>query len=374
MSNQNLTNLIQQLNILLKKNLYKDSLELIELNLKQNLTLDKNPDFLNIYGLIQLSLKDWKQAIKYFEKATEIDINFRPAYFNLGIAYYDLGKLTKAYESFYRVLEIDKNNKRAQENIIKILHCENIKNIKNDNLVDANNELQKLEFNLDLSKKITYVEILHILNNSNSVVSKFISDFSFREHQLLFHNQQDLNCERHFRIFRQYNTISNKCFSCYKIIIKLFDVYDLIRLSLIFNNFEFLDNFEMKCRVDLENKIYRGYIYCSSIADLDLVAKKIKATLSINFENNFKLETRRGCSEYLKTVPDFKNIDNDPKKMFQYPKNWMKNEQLIDNQTYTDGMPIIRNAKKPLKGMTLNYFLIINNWINISKKLKNLNY
>ena len=374
MSNRNLTNLIQQLNILLKKNLYKDSLELIELNLKQNLTLDKNPDFLNIYGLIQLSLKDWKQAIKYFEKATEIDINFRPAYFNLGIAYYDLGKLTKAYESFCRVLEIDKNNKRAQENIIKILHCENIKNIKNDNLVDANNELQKLKFNLDLSKKITHVEILDILNNSNSVVSKFISDFSFREHQLLFHNQQDLNCERHFRIFRQFNTISNKCFSCYKIIIKLFDVYDLIRLSLIFNNFEFLDNFEMKCRVDLENKIYRGYIYCSSIADLDLVAKKIKAPLSINFENNYKLETRRGCSEYLKTVPDFKNIDNDPKKMFQYPKNWMKNEQLIDNQTYKDGMPIIRNAKKPLKGMTLNYFLIINNWINISKKLKNLNY
>ena len=374
MSNQNLTNLIQQLNILLKKNLYKDSLELIELNLKQNLTLDKNPDFLNIYGLIQLSLKDWKQAIKYFEKATEIDINFRPAYFNLGIAYYDLGKLTKAYESFYRVLEIDKNNKRAQENIIKILHCENIKNIKNDNLVDANNELQKLKFNLDLSKKITHVEILDILNNSNSVVSKFISDFSFREHQLLFHNQQDLNCERHFRIFRQYNTISNKCFSCYKIIIKLFDVYDLIRLSLIFNNFEFLDNFEMKCRVDLENKIYRGYIYCSSIADLDLVAKKIKATLSINFENNFKLETRRGCSEYLKTVPDFKNIDNDPKKMFQYPKNWIKNEQLVDVQTYKNGLPIIRNAKKPLKGITLNYFLIINNWINISKKLKNLNY
>ena len=94
MSNQNLA---KQLNILLEKNLFNDSLELLELNLKQNPLLNKNPDFLNIYGLIQLSLKDWEQAIKYFKKATEINNNFRPAYFNLGLAYYDLGKLNNAY-------------------------------------------------------------------------------------------------------------------------------------------------------------------------------------------------------------------------------------------------------------------------------------
>jgi hypothetical protein len=126
----------------------------------------------------------------------------------------------------------------------------------------------------------------------------------------------------------------------------------------------------MKCRVDLENKIYRGYIYCSSIVDLDLVANKIKSLLSINFENNYKLETRRGCSEYLKSFPEFKNINNDPKKMFQYPENWIKHEKLVDSQTYKNALPIIRNAQKPLKGMTLNYFLIINNWINISKQMK----
>jgi len=370
MSNQNLPYLIEQIDILLKQNLFIDSLDFIELNLKKNPSLYKNPFFLNIHGLVQMSLKDWKLAIKYFDKATKIDVNFRPAYFNLGIAYYDIGKLTKAYESFSKVLEIDKDNKRAQENIIKILHCVKINNKKNDNLVDANNELQKLKLNLDLSKKITHQQILDILNNSNSIVKRFISDFAFREHQLLFHNQQDLNCERHFRIFRKQNTISNRCFSCYKVIIKLFDVYDLIKLSLIFNNFKFLDNFEMKCRVDFEKKIYRGYIYCSSVTDLDLVTNKIKSLLLINFENNYELETRRGCSEYLKIYPEFKNINDDPKKMFQYPENWTKNEELVDSQTYKKGLPIIRNVQKPLKGMTLNYFLIMNNWINISKEMK----
>ena len=39
-------------------------------------------------------------------EATEIDANFRPAYFNLGLAYYDLGKLNNAYEAFCKVLEI----------------------------------------------------------------------------------------------------------------------------------------------------------------------------------------------------------------------------------------------------------------------------
>ena len=173
MSNQNLA---KQLNILLEKNLFKDSFELLELNLKQNPLLNKNPEFLNIYGLIQLSLKDWEQAIKYFKKATEIDINFRPAYFNLGLAYYDLGKLNNAYEAFCKVLEIEKNNKRAQENIIKILHCIKINNNKSDNLIDANNELQKLEFDFDLSKRITNKNIFDILDIYIIRIKKIINN------------------------------------------------------------------------------------------------------------------------------------------------------------------------------------------------------
>ena len=55
--------------------------------------------------------------------------------------------------------------------------------------------------------------------------------------------------------------------------------------------------------------------------------------------------------------------------MFQYKQDWSQNEKIIDKQNYIDGIPIIRNIKKPLKGMTLNYFLIINNWINFSKTI-----
>ena len=50
-----------------------------------------------------------------------------------------------------------------------------------------------------------------------------------------------------------------------------------------------------------------------------------------------------------------------------YQNDWQNNEKLIDTQIYKNGNPIIRQIKKPLSGMTLNYFLIINNWLNYSK-------
>ena len=56
--------------------------------------------------------------------------------------------------------------------------------------------------------------------------------------------------------------------------------------------------------------------------------------------------------------------------MFQYQEDWKKNEKIIDNQIYKYGNPISRNVKNLLNGMTLNYFLIINNWLNFSKTIK----
>ena len=123
----------------------------------------------------------------------------------------------------------------------------------------------------------------------------------------------------------------------------------------------------MKCRINPEEKNYRGYIYCDSVDELEFVSKNLKHVLDINFASNYKLEKRRGCSEFSETFHKFKKINANPKKMFQYQNDWQNNEKLIDTQIYKNGNPIIRQIKKPLSGMTLNYFLIINNWLNYSK-------
>ena len=361
-----LKNFFQEIEKLLKDDHFYDALKIAKNYSEKEPRLLRNPFFLNLIGFINLNLKDWDTAILNFEKAIKLDENHKPAYFNLAIAFYDLGDMKSSYENLIKVSNIDKDNKRVKENITKILNHIDI-NKKNDPLSRANHELQKIKIDLDFSKKINDTYIDDLLSKSKLIISNYLTDFSFREHQLFIHNRKDLNCERHMKIFRKYKTISKNCFTCFKIIIHIEKVYDLIKLSLLFNNLELLNNFEMKCRIDFKKKNYRGYIYCDRIEELDLISENLTEILNVNFQNRFKLEKRRGCSEFSETYHKFKKINKDLNKMFQYQDSWEQKEKLIDNQIYRNGNPIIRNVKKPLKGMTLNYFLIINNWINFSK-------
>jgi len=350
-----LKTIFQDCNNLFKLNHFSDALSLVSKYTNQEPVLIKNFLFLNLVGFINLNLKDWDTAITNFKKAIEINKNYIPAYLNLAIALYDKGDLEESFKNLSKILKIDPNNKRAEEN---------------NPFSRANNELQKINLDLDLLKKIDDLFIDNLLSKSRLITSNFLTDLNFREHQLFIHNRRDLNCERHMKIFKKFETISKNCFSCFKIIIHIEKVYDLIKLSLLFNNLQLLNNFEMKCRIDFKKKNYRGYVYCDNIDELKFISENLTKILDMNFQNNYKLEKRRGCSEFSEIFHKFKKINSDPDKMFQYKQDWSQNEKIIDKQNYIHGIPIIRNIKKPLKGMTLNYFLIINNWINFSKNLR----
>ena len=87
---------------LYKKNLYKDALFLAHDTRQKIPTLDNIPFFHNLTGLINLSLKDWDQCIKDFEKALMLNKNFAEAHLNMGLAYYDIGKLEKSFQEFLK--------------------------------------------------------------------------------------------------------------------------------------------------------------------------------------------------------------------------------------------------------------------------------
>ena len=357
---------------LFQNKLFKEALDLSKKKELSNSIIQKNPEFHNIIGLINLELKDWNSAIINFNNSIDLDKKFRPAHFNLGIVYYDTGEFKKSYSKFLDVISIEKDNKRAQENMIKILDFEAIKN--QDKFSFINSELQKIKINLNFYKEIDNNKIINLYKLSNQIVSKLMRDLSFREHQLFVHNKGDLNCERHFRIFNTHKIIPKNCFGCLKIIIHLYNVVDLIKLSLIFKNFELLKNNEMKCRIDFDQKFYRGYIYCNSIEELNFIKDKLQEIINIQFKKNYKIETRRGCSEFSKLFNKFKNIDDKLDKMFSYPNEWMQKEVLYDNTNYKNGLVKLRNVKKPLKGITLNNFLIINNWVNYAKSIGDLSF
>ena len=147
-----LKTIFQDCNNLFKLNHFSDALSLVSKYTNQEPVLIKNFLFLNLVGFINLNLKDWDTAITNFKKAIEINKNYIPAYLNLAIALYDKGDLEESFKNLSKILKIDPNNKRAEENIIKILNHINITN-ENDPFSRANNELQKINLDLDLLKK-----------------------------------------------------------------------------------------------------------------------------------------------------------------------------------------------------------------------------
>ena len=102
------------------------------------------------------------------------------------------------------------------------------------------------------------------------------------------------------------------------------EVLDLIKLYLIFDNSEFLKDFEKKCRIDYDNKKYRGYIYCSKIEEVQEAEKIISQNIKLNIGKKLKIETKRGCSEFSKKFPEYKKIPQENQNTFSYKDDCKK--------------------------------------------------
>src|SRR6056300_17908 len=112
---------INKIKDLYEKQSYKEALNFANIYSLKHSDLNQIPFFINLIGLLHLALKDWDRSIEFFKKSIAIDSDFYHAYFNLGIAYFDLGLLGKSYQQFLEVLKIDNQNIRAKEAIVEIL-------------------------------------------------------------------------------------------------------------------------------------------------------------------------------------------------------------------------------------------------------------
>ena len=366
---QKLLEHLKKLFELYKNNKLKEALKYsnkLELDFSKDLNI---PYFHNLKGLINLGLRDWEESLKNFNQAIEIDKNFEPSYFNKGIANYDLGNLDNAYHNFLKVLNIRKENHKAKDDLIKILGLININKEKRDNFSIVNNLLLQSNYKIDMKKKISNKDIIDFFNHNKKIVKKYITDLSFRENQLFIRNGVDLSCERHHKIFKEHKVIPKFCFDCFKVVIHINEVLDLIKLYLIFDNSELIKNFEKKCRIDYDNNKYRGYIYCSNIAEVYEAEKIISQNIKLNIGKKLKIETKRGCSEFSKKFPEYKKIPQDDQNTFSYKDDWKKIENEMDHKLFKNGKIIKRNAKRSLSGLSLSDFLVLNNWINYSKTI-----
>ena len=338
-----------------------------------------NRDKFKVYnnlGLIFFNLGKINKSIVNFKKSTN-DVPNLTAYNNLGIAYYELGKYKNATENYLAALELDQNNYQAKKSIINLLTFYQPNNFKKNPIIKLNQKISEIYKEIQIENLNSSHEIKKIFSSNKDIINTFKNSFFLDETEIFRKNSRNLNCTRHFKIFNEFKIIPKFCFSCYKVQITLFNVMDLIKLYFIFNNLSLKKNNIRKCMIEMRNNIkgnYKGYIYCDGLDEAKLISDSLNEIVKKAYSQEFKIEIKHGCSEFYGSYPTFKNINFKGKQEMEYRSEWEEKENIIDKR-----IPIRENNDKKIlgvtiKGINLSDILIIKNWLIFAKIINDESY
>tara|TARA_Y100000816_G_scaffold151199_1_gene107665 strand:+ start:697 stop:1830 length:1134 start_codon:yes stop_codon:yes gene_type:complete len=361
-----------QINKILKsynQNSLKDTLLFANVSKSKLPELNNIPQYHNIVGLINFRLNDLEQSISDFETAINLNPNFHSSYYNLGLLYFKTKNLKKSFNFLIKAMEIKNDYKLARDKIIEILSFYEPEDEFSNSIVNLNNKIKQVPFKIDFSKKITDLQIINYFKSCKKVVSQNLEDLSYNKVQIYRNKSINLNCERHKAIFSKYNSIPKYCFECYKVVIESKNFYDLLKMSLIFDQLTYFQKFNRKNMIDKksETDIFKSIIYCTSLDEVFDVENKTKQILNIYFDDRISIVSKRGCHEYASKYPEYKKIFRKKSKMMPYPDEWLQNEKEYDLENTKNGIESIGFAHDTKKGISLNNFLIMNNWFNDQK-------
>jgi tetratricopeptide (TPR) repeat protein len=328
----------------------------------------------NNIGVALFNLGKINHSIKAYNKSIKENSNFDLAYNNLGISYTELGAYEKAVNNFAFALNLNNNNHGAKNNLINTFLFIKPKNVNLHYLIKLNDKINNIDNRININNPIKLEDIKKILNESDNVINNHKNNFHFNETQIYRKNSVNLNCNRHFKVFNEFNIIPKYCFSCYKIQINLKNVVDLIKLFFVFDNLILEKDNIRKCIVEIRPNIignYKGYIYCESLDD---AIKNFDIISNIITFEQIKISIKHGCSEFYETHPDYKKINFNGTQKLKYNNDWSNKESIIDNRT-----PIRDELDKKIihhsvKGINLSDILIIRNWISYATLIGDFSY
>ncbi len=390
--------------------LYKSKNFNAALNLSNSL-LELNQDepfLLNINGIINLSLENWQNALLAFKKTLKQDDKFIEAYNNLGVTYSHLGENDKAIENYKKALELNKDyasaynnlatqyddfgkysiaiknytqalrcnpeHLNAQNNLIRILNFYKADQSEDNSIIRANNKIQEVNSKILTFNEINDPNVSKFIKECNVIIKTNLKKTIFLETQIHKRNGENLNCDRHKKVFNKYNIIPKYCFSCFKVQIELKEVSQLIKLFFIFNYLKLPRDNIRKCFIELRENVngnYKALIYCSSVDEAKIVSELTKVHLN-KYLKNFKLNIKRGCTEFDFSFPGFKDV----KKINEivYNDEWEKNEKLIDIEITNGSQKGKKIFSRSINDITLSEVLIINNWLTYAKIIGDESY
>tara|TARA_Y100000816_G_scaffold194865_1_gene142365 strand:- start:3531 stop:4658 length:1128 start_codon:yes stop_codon:yes gene_type:complete len=372
MNTSNYKDEFNQLNKIVKSynlNPLKDSLLFANASKSKLPNLDNIPQYHNIVGLINFRLNDLEKSILHFEKAINLNPNFYSAYYNLGLLFFKTENLKKSYSFLNKAITIKQDYKLARNKLIEILSFYEPKDGEGNFITDMHKKIKQVPIRINFSKKITDQQIVNYFKNCKKIIRKDIEDISYNKVQIYRTKSINLNCERHKAIFFKYNSIPKYCFECYKVVIVSKNFYDLLKMTLIFDHVTYFQNFNRKNMIDkkLKTDIFKSIIYCQSLEEVYQVEKETKNILTVYFDNQISIESKRGCHEYALKYPEYKKIFKNKSDMMSMPNKWIDNEIEYDLENSKDGTENLGVSHDTRKGISLNNFLIINNWFNDQK-------
>ena len=87
----------------------------------RELSISENPDLLNEIGVVCLKQQNYDEAIEYLIKILKINPDYYLAYYNLGIAYKELGDYEQSILNLRKALEIEPDYEPAVNYLDEVL-------------------------------------------------------------------------------------------------------------------------------------------------------------------------------------------------------------------------------------------------------------
>ena len=336
-------------------------------------SLKINPNYAeanNNMGALLKTIGRTKDSVSYFEKAINIKPDFSNAYNNLGASYNVMGKWDLALENYHKCLKINPNEKDSSNNLINLLTFYDPEKEDLNSITKTNSLLKKNIFIFDKKKQITDDQIVSYFSAANNIVLKNLNETEYNFTEIFRKNAINLNCKRHFEVFNKFNIIPEFCFSCYKVQVEPKNLIDLIKLYIVFDQLILNKNNSRKSFIEVRPNIggaYKGLIYCTGLEEAEKIENLITPIIKTTINNETTISIKRGCSEFAISYPKFK----DKKSNMEYENPWKEKENIIDKQRLNKEEVVLKDT---ITGFTLNDFLIMKNWLMYAKKINDINY
>ena len=273
--------------------------------------LNINPDYADAYndiGVVLHEMGNLEEAVGNYKDAIRIKPDFADAYNNMGNALKDWGNLEEAIESYKQAIKIKPAFAEAYNNMIALLTTFTPQSELSHPIIKINQEICKIDIKEGPLGFISDCQVVDFFNKSLKIVSS--QGFEFRTDllQVYRRNSNDFNCKRHHSIFAKHDIIPEFCFGCYKVQLDPRSVVELLKLFVIFDQLQLIENNTRKCLIELRPKIsgfYKGLIYCTSLEQANQTAEYLDEVVKQRIGPGLSPKVKRGCSEFPISFPDY---------------------------------------------------------------------